>query len=147
MLIELKRRFSNNFQFGVSYTLSKAENEYGNGDGGGTSDEGPFGGGTVLNQFAPLDAFKAVAPTDQRHRFVLNGIYTADFKTSSDAFNHVVNGFELSGIFTAESGRPFTTVVNGTVPAISISGSSFNGFGGLFGQGTAGSLVTAFPRN
>ena len=51
MFVELKRRFANNVQFGVAYTLAKAENIGGAADGGGTASESPFGGASVQDQF------------------------------------------------------------------------------------------------
>ena len=125
MFVELRRRLSNNFQFGVAYTLAKAENIGGAADGGGTASESPFGGSSVQDQFN-LAADRGTAPTDQRHRLVLNGI--ADVKY----------GLKLSGIFTAESGRPYSDGVSvGNLP-FTLDGAEYLGFGGLYGQGGGG---------
>ena len=125
MFVELKRRLSNHFQFGVAYTLAKAENIGGAADGGGTASESPFGGSSVQDQFN-LAADRGTAPTDQRHRLVLNGIANAKY------------GLKVSGIFTAESGRPYSDGVSvGNLP-FTVNGAEYLGFGGLYGQGGGG---------
>src|SRR5262249_29867932 len=136
MFLELKRRFSNGFQFNVAYTLAKAENLSGSGDGGGTGAESPFGGSSVFNQF-DFSADRAPAPTDQRHRFVIDGIYNLpEVKGGSRAVRAVLNGYRLSGIFTAESGRPFAATVSlPNIPFV-LNGAQFTGFGGgVLGMG------------
>jgi hypothetical protein len=125
MFVELKRRFANNYQLGVAYTLAKAENIGGAADGGGTASESPFGGSSVQDQFN-LAADRGTAPTDQRHRLVLNGIA------------NVLFGLKVSGIFTAESGRPYSDGVSvGNLP-FTLDGAEYLGFGGLYGQGGGG---------
>jgi hypothetical protein len=136
LLVEVKRRFANGFQFNVAYTLAKAENLSGSGNGGGSGSESPFSGSNLFNQFA-LESNRAAAPTDQRHRLVLNGIVNMPYR------------FRMSGIFTAESGRPFSAGV--TVPNIpfTVDGVQYNGFGGLLGQGGGGdrNLAPNIERN
>jgi hypothetical protein len=125
MFVELKRRLSNNYPVGVAYTLAKAENIGGAADGGGTASESPFGGSSVQDQFN-LAGDRGTAPTDQRHRLVLNGIA------------HVKYGLNVSGIFTAESGRPYSDGVSvGNLP-FTLNGAEYLGFGGLYGQGGGG---------
>jgi hypothetical protein len=125
MFAELKRRWSGNHQFGIAYTLSKAENIGGAADGGGTASETPFGGSSVQNQF-DLKSDRGTAPTDQRHRFVVNGIAALKY------------GVKVSGIFTAESGRPYSDGVSvGNLP-FTLDGAQYIGFGGLYGQGGGG---------
>jgi len=125
MFVELKRRFANNYQMGVSYTLAKAENIGGAADGSGTGAESPFGGASVQNQF-DLKSDRGAAPTDQRHRVVLNGIASLPY------------AFKLSGIFTGESGRPYSDGVSvGNLP-FTLNGAQYIGFGGLYGQGGGG---------
>jgi len=150
MFVELRKRLSNNLQFGLSYTFAKAENLVGTDNGGGTGSENAFGGATVIDQFSPLENGRARSPLDQRHRFVANAIYNfPKLTTGSEAFNSLINGFRISGIFTADGGRPFpTTVTAGTLSFIlAPGGATFNGFGGLLGQGGAGTLLPTVPRN
>jgi hypothetical protein len=148
MLIEVKRRFRNGVQFGATYTLALAENTGGAGDGGGTGSEGPFGGATVPNQF-DIANNRAPAPTDQRHRFNLFGFWQLPFGHSgSSPLNPIVRGWLLSTIFTAETGRPFSESIGvNSVQFLNTDGAVYNGFGGLRGQGSAGSFLPTVGRN
>lgn len=136
LLVEVKRRFDSGFQFNVAYTLAKAENLSGSGNGGGSGSESPFSGSNLFNQFDP-EANRAAAPTDQRHRLVFNGIVNLPYR------------FRMSGIMTAESGRPYSAGVS--VPSIpfTVDGVQYNGFGGLLGQGGGGdrNLAPNIERN
>lgn len=135
LLVEVKRRFANNYQFNVAYTLAKAENLSGAADGGGSGPESPFSGSNLQNQF-DLDANRAPSPTDQRHRLVLNGVFNLpQVESDSRLVRALLNGYRLSGIYTAETGRPFAALV--TVPNLpfAFNGAQYNGFGGLLGQG------------
>jgi hypothetical protein len=141
MFLELKRRFNNGYQFNANYTLAYAENLGGAGDGGGSGAESPFGGQPVANQF---DIFgnRGAAPTDQRHRFVVNGVYEVQRGFMKD--------FRFSGIYTAESGRGFASVINlPNIPFTTPDGAQWNGFGGLRGQGggNARNLLPTVTRN
>ena len=120
-LVELRRRFANNFQLNASYTLAKAQNLAGSGGGGGHADESPFNGGRPANQFNLND--RGISSTDQRHRFVLNGILELPWD------------FRVSGIYTAETGRPYAAVIS--IPSVPFTenGIVYNGFGGVRGQG------------
>lgn len=122
VFFELKRRFANGYQIGVAYTLAKAENLSGSANGSGAGAESPFGGSSVQNQF-DLGSNRGAAPTDQRHRLVVNGIA------------NLPAGFRLSGIFTAESGRPYSAVISVPNLPFTLDGVQYNGFGGLLGQG------------
>ncbi|MCY7376617.1 MAG: TonB-dependent receptor [Pyrinomonadaceae bacterium] len=147
LLVEVKRRFAQGFQFGIAYTFAKAENTSGTGNGGGEGAESPFGGSSSFNQFDNT-VNRAPSPTDQRHRFVFNGIYQLPKVENANGFvRALVNGYQLSGIFTAESGRPYSATV--AFPTISFTqdGQTFTPFGG----GTLGlgglSLAPNIERN
>jgi hypothetical protein len=98
--LSLSKRFSHNYQFLVSYTLSEAEDNstdfqsafipQNNGRGRNPSDR--FG---IPLGFDP-ELEKGPATHDQRHRFVLSGLYRFPLD------------FQLSTIVTAASGRPYT---------------------------------------
>ncbi len=147
MLVEVKRRFHNGLQFGATYTLALAENTGGAGDGGGSASEGPFGGPTVPDQFAIANN-RAAAPTDQRHRFNLFGFWQLPFGRSGGALSPLARGWLLSTIFTAETGRPFSESIGvNSVQFLNSDGAVYNGFGGLRGQGSAGSFLPTIGRN
>lgn len=147
LFVEVKRRFSTNYQFGVAYTLAKAENLSGTGNGAGEGLEGAFGGSSLFNQFALQDN-RAAAPTDQRHRFVVNGIYNVpSFKGDSRIIRALANGYRISGVYTAESGRPFAATI--AFPNVSFvqDGARFSPFGGgTLGLGGS-SLAPDVERN
>lgn len=147
LLIEVKRRFAQDFQFGVAYTFAKAENTSGTGNGSGEGAESPFGGSSSFNQFDD-EANRSPSSTDQRHRLVVNGIYRLPKLKNANRFARaILNGYQLSGIYTAESGRPYSA--NLSIPTISFlsNGQIFTPFGG----GTLGlgglSLAPNVPRN
>ncbi len=147
LFVEVKRRFAQNFQLNIAYTLAKAENLSGTGNGSGSGSESPFGGSDLFNQF-DNSTNRAPAPTDQRHRFVFSGIFqTPKVRNASGFVRALLNGYQLSGIFTGESGRPYSA--NISIPTISFTqnGQVFTPFGG----GTLGigglSLAPNIERN
>ncbi|MGH9761476.1 MAG: TonB-dependent receptor domain-containing protein, partial [Blastocatellia bacterium] len=151
LFVELKRRFSTGFEFNVSYTLAEADNLSGSGsaDGSGTGPESPFGGSNVQNQFA-LGSNRAPSPTDQRHRMVVSGIWNLPFtKVDNATIRGLANGWRLSGIFVAESGRPVAAEVSVPNLPFTFQGAQYNGFGGLLGQGSGGdrNIAPNIPRD
>lgn len=146
LFVELKRRFADNFQFNVAYTLAKAENLSGAADGGGSGPESPFGGSNFQDQFNVGDnrLNRAASPTDQRQRLVLNGVFNLPkFKGEGRAARALLNGYRLSGIYTAESGRPFAALISVPNIPFTLGGAQLNGFGGLRGQGGGGDRTLA----
>ncbi len=102
LTIALGKRFSHNHEFLVSYTLSKAEDTSTDfqvaflpeDNGLGRNPEDPTG---LPLGFDP-GRERGPASHDQRHRFVLSGVYQFPL------------GIQLSTIVTAASGRPFTAL-------------------------------------
>jgi len=147
LFVEVKRRFAQRFQLNVAYTLAKAENLSGTAGGDGSGPESPFGGSTLFNQF-DQKASRGIAPTDQRHRFVTNGIVQLpELKQANGVARFLLNGYKLSGIFTAESGRPYSATVSFPTISFSSNGQIYTPFGG----GTLGiggsSLAPDIERN
>ncbi len=100
LTVSINKRFSDRYQFLTSYTLSKAEDNstdfqsnfipQNNGRGRDPSDkEGLPVGFNPDSEWGP-------ATQDQRHRFVMSGVYV------------LPKDIGLSAIFTATSGRPYT---------------------------------------
>ncbi len=147
MFLEVKRRYSNGLQWTAAYTLAHAENYTGTTDGGGFGAEGAFNAGRLYDQ-ANLEANRGTAPTDQRHRLVINGIWNVPKIDTGNAFTKaILNGYRISSIYTAESGRAFSNLVNiGQLPFTGSDGRRYNGFGGINGQGGPNFLPTV-PRN
>jgi outer membrane receptor protein involved in Fe transport len=146
LFLEVKRRFSGGLQFNIAYTLAKAENLSGTGNGGGSGAEDPFGGSSLFNQF-DLKANRAPAPTDQRHRFVVNGVWNLpELKHGGELARGILNGYRLGGIFTAESGRPFAATISLPNIPFTLDGAQYTGFGGILGLGGL-NLAPDAPRN
>jgi len=113
------KRFSNNYQFGATYTLSWLYTGEGN----------PISGSQLVTLTVPKDigGDYSLAQTDQRHRLVLNGVW------------EVGGGFQLSGVYFYGSGARFSRIYGEDLRDI---GESFEAFGLRLRQD--GSLV---PRN
>jgi len=147
-LLEATKRLSKGFEFHIAYTLAKAEDVAGTGDGSGRGDEGPFGGFNIVDQFN-IAANRSRASTDQRHRFVASDVWNLPFgKHGKSIGNRLIRNWRVSNIFTAQSGRPFgegTFVVTG-IP-FAANGMEWNGFGfNLLGQ-SGSSLLPGVARN
>ena len=98
MNLELKRRFSNNFQFLASYTWSHSIDD--------SSD--------LQTLLKPQDnrnfgAERADSLFDQRHRFVFSGALSspAEWRSSSSAAHRFFSDFTIAPIIEISSGRPF----------------------------------------
>jgi len=147
-LLEATKRLSKGFEFHIAYTLAKAEDVAGTGDGSGRGDEGPFGGFNITDQFN-IAANRSRASTDQRHRFVASDIWNLPFgKHGNSLGNRIIRNWRVSNIFTAQSGRPYGegTFVTTGIP-FTANGMEWNGFGfNLFGQ-SGSSLLPTVGRN
>jgi hypothetical protein len=99
--LELKRRFSHNFQFLASYTWSHSIDD--------SSD--------LQTLLKPQDnrnfrAERSDSLFDQRHRFVFSGIVTApaDWRKSSSFAHRFFSDFTVAPILELSSGRPFNII-------------------------------------
>jgi hypothetical protein len=148
LFLELKKRYSAGIQFGLAYTFARAENQVGSGDGGGSAGEGPFSSGRLFDQF-DLSRNRGYSPTDQRHRAVFNWVWDLPKTRGGTAFTRgLINGYRLSGIYTAESGRSVATLLNvPQIPFATPDGTQWNGFGGVLGQGSTSFLPTVLRNN
>jgi hypothetical protein len=141
MLVDVRRRFAHGLQINGAFTLARAENTVGNDNGGGSTPETAFNGGTPADQFH-LGSNRGTSPLDQRLRLVASAVWEPRWR--------LLRGFRFSGIETAESGRPVAAFINvGSIPFLASDGNTYNGFGGIRGQGTGGdrNLVPVIPRN
>jgi hypothetical protein len=141
LLLEVRRRMAHGFQINGALTWAKAENTAGNDNGGGAASETAFGGGTPADQFN-LGSDRSISALDQRLRAVASGIWQPAWRP--------IRGFRFSAVETAESGRPVAAFISvGSIPFLGPDGKTYNGFGGIRGQGTGGdrNLVPTIPRN
>jgi hypothetical protein len=119
--LKVQQRFHGGLQFLVSYTYGKSL-DYGS---SAASGGGAVGGGqTVTN----MDAWHGPSGYDVRHRAVISHVYELPFgagrRWMSEAgglLQGIVGGWQLSGITTLTTGRPFTvtlqTGVNNGAPS------------------------------
>ncbi|MDQ1639031.1 MAG: hypothetical protein QOF62_2370 [Pyrinomonadaceae bacterium] len=92
LLLSVEKRFSHNYQFRASYTLSKAFN-YAN------DDQIPFSNGPLNPNNLQLEY--GPTPNDQRHRFTFSGVWD------------LPAGIRLAPILTLASGVPMDILVPG----------------------------------
>jgi len=97
-ILELKKRFSNHFTMLANYTYSHATDE----STDFNSDYAPF------NQTS-LNAERANSDFDQRHKVVVAGVLDSPFKSVW------LSGFELSPLFTYNSGHPFNLLAGADI--------------------------------
>ncbi|HQU84976.1 MAG TPA: TonB-dependent receptor [Pyrinomonadaceae bacterium] len=103
MNVELKRRFSNNFQFLAGYTWSHSIDD--------SSDLQTLLIAQDVNQFK-LE--KADSLFDQRHRFVFSGVLTSpqDWRKADSWGKKLLADFTVAPIIEISSGRPFNIITN-----------------------------------
>ena len=101
--VNLKKRISSNYEFLVSYTWSHAIDD--STDVVSTSD-------APQNNFNP-NAERSTSTFDQRHRFVLSGVYNSGRIGGTGFVPAVFSGITVAPIFEISSGRPFN-VLTGT---------------------------------
>jgi hypothetical protein len=109
LVLQMNKRWAQNFQLSASYTLGKVIDD--------VPDHLVVNPGA--DDFAQLSdstnprADRGPGANDQRHRLVLSGIwrlsYGQHFPRPARA---VLSGWELSGIFTTQSGHPYSGLVS-----------------------------------
>ncbi len=101
--VNLKKRFTKGYEFLLSYTWSHAIDD--STDVVSTSD-------SPQSNFVP-NAERSVSTFDQRHRFVLSGVYNSGHIGGSGWMPATFSGFTIAPIFEFSSGRPFN-ILTGT---------------------------------
>jgi hypothetical protein len=105
------RRFSNHFLGTASYTWSKTIDYVS--DPFLTTGINVLALSAVPTVFGGLAREKAVSLIDRPQRFVLSAVYELPFlREQKGLLGNVLGGWQVSGIYTIESGVPYT-VVNG----------------------------------
>ncbi len=132
----VRKPLSNNFELLANYTWAK------NLDGGQSSGTN----GTFNGTDAPLIPFAeghragrgaeyALSDLDQRGRFVGSLVATSKLPLGNRYAAYAVNGWQLSGTFTAQTGFPVTGFVNGTI-ASALGGGDGGVTGAVLTSGT-----------
>jgi hypothetical protein len=121
MVVQLQKRMSRGLQASVAYTWSHA------------IDTANMGGGSNALFFDTLRSTyngdysgdKGSSALDQRHRMVLNGMWSPRLtKSDAPAARWLVNGWQLSGILTLASAQPTTSTLR--VSGTPFTGAAFN---------------------
>ena len=112
MTVRIERRFNNGLSFLSSYAWSKSIDD---GSGISTASDSSGAAQNVRN----LRAERALSDYDVTHRWVLSYVYDLPFgkgkriAPSNKAADLLVSGWQMTGILTMQTGRPFT-VLTGT---------------------------------
>ncbi|MGE5233274.1 MAG: TonB-dependent receptor [Acidobacteriota bacterium] len=109
LTLELRRRFTNNLQYSIAYTLGKVE------------DTNPDATAVVPNSFddakfasdpSNFNADKAPGANDQRHRLVFSGLWDVPYARGTEGWRKwLLDGWSMSWIATAASGQPYSEQV------------------------------------
>ncbi len=113
--IEVKKRFSRSFQFQTAYTWSKNIDDTTSGVAQTDYREG------VQSQPYNPKSDRGLSALHQSHNLVINGVYSIPSPIQSGFLSKVLGGWQISNIFTASSGTPFSVSVS------SFSGQDFGG--------------------
>lgn len=109
MAIQVNKRFANNFQFLGSYTFSKVIDD--------NPDPAPLnpgeGDSRLISDSSEPGEDRGPGLTDQPHRFVLSGVWDLSYAEHLPAVAKILlEDWQISGIFTAQSGQPYSGRVN-----------------------------------
>ncbi len=109
LAVQLNKRFSHSFQLLVTYTLSKVIDD--------VPDPAALtpGAGDIrlLSDASNPRLDRAPSVNDERHRFVLSGLWQLNYAHSLPApAKAILGGWEFSGILAAQSGRPYSGLAN-----------------------------------
>jgi hypothetical protein len=110
---KLTKRFSKGYSFTTNYTWSKAIDQ-------GAEVFTVFSNHAFLSNNLDFDANRGVSAFNLPHRWVTNGIVELPFGkgkpflNSNGLVDRLVGGWRFSGVFTLQSGLPFTPYILGT---------------------------------
>jgi len=130
LVVQLNHRMSNNIQFNVNYTFAHAI-DFGQ-NGTTFSDTNDL---LVPNN---INIEKGNSIFDVRHRFVASAVGNSPWKVNGWA-GYLANDWQLSPIYQAQTGLPYSLVTSGTAPGG--LGAGINGSNGrkgidIFGRST-----------
>src|SRR5262249_13187219 len=108
MALQLSRRFSRNYQFLASYTLSKVIDDAPNATSFVVMNTGDVSKIAQYTLLPRLD--RGLGTIDQRHRFVLSGLWDLNYAQglSNSVARRLLGGWSLAWVVTAQSGRPYS---------------------------------------
>jgi Carboxypeptidase regulatory-like domain/TonB dependent receptor len=111
LTVQVNKRLSRNYQFLASYTFGKVID-----DTPDATSVVPFSSDDAKMVQDPLNPHGDRGPgvNDQRHRLVLSAVWDLDsyVHSLSHGWRYLLGGWQLSGILTAETGQPYSGLVN-----------------------------------
>jgi outer membrane receptor protein involved in Fe transport len=145
LTLQVNRRFANHFSAQGAYTWSHA------------IDDAPDATAVVPGAddakllYSPLfpNLDRASSVNDIRHRFVGNWVWDMSYRHFDRALlEQTLGGWELSGIFTAQSGTPYTGLISGGNPDLNADGNRATERAGDIGRNTfrTPSFISLDPR-
>ncbi len=111
MTIQVNKRYSRNIQLSGAYTWSKVLDDVP--DATAVVPQGSDDAKYVQNPLNIRDD-RAVGGNDQPHRVVINGIWDLRYAegVSNRVAKGILGGWQIAGIFTAQSGQPYTGLIS-----------------------------------
>lgn len=109
--VQLTKRFSRNFQLLTNYTWSKVIDSVPDAT---SVVVGSDDGKVALDTLNP-NRDRALGDANVKHRFVASGVWDLNYwhGTSNGFVRYAVNGWQISGIFNARSGNPYSPGLGG----------------------------------
>jgi hypothetical protein len=108
LAVQVNKRFSHHFQFLASYTFGKVVDDNPN-----QYVAGPGADALMIADPSNPRTDRGAGSNDQRHRFVLSGIWELSYANRLPrAARAVLGGWQLSAILTAQSGQPYSGLVS-----------------------------------
>ena len=101
--MELKKRYSNGFMFGVAYTFSKT---HGDGEAGGNQ------GAQIQRPRHCRTCDRGRLRFDQRHYMVANFVWDMPGRNLPGALKHIIGGWQSNGIISLRTGFPYSIRAN-----------------------------------
>ncbi len=115
--LQVNKRYAQNFQLLFSYTFSKAIDDKPDSTAVVVGTDDP----KLISNFQRPDLDRGLGDPDVKHRAVISGVYDLNFSkytsSSSKLSKAILDGYSLSGIFNASSGRPFSATVSADLNA------------------------------
>ncbi len=112
LTFEVNRRFSGGFQGRAAYTLGKVEDTVPDATAvvPGGSDDAKFASNPV-----DFDTDRTAGNNDQRHRFVLSGVYVTTASGMNGLRGALWGGWTFAAIFSAQTGQPYSAYVSADI--------------------------------
>jgi hypothetical protein len=117
--VSIERRFATGLHFGVAYTFSRSED-----NSSSLTD--------VLPNAYDDKAYWGLSDFDRTHVFIANSTYEIPFLKGQTLLRRVLGNWEVSGVFQAQSGTPFS--VRNNVDIAGVGAGSGNQFWNMNGD-------------